>query len=150
MAPIASGSDAPPVPGIDLGSGPRLLFFYKVTCPVCQMAAPVLDAIAESVPGHVVGVGQDPASKLGDFAREYGMMAVPAVEDPPPYAASDAYAVVSVPTLFLIDGGIVTDVVEAWDRDGFNRVAAGLAGLAGVEPVVVSDASDGRPPFRPG
>jgi thiol-disulfide isomerase/thioredoxin len=148
--PIGAGSRAPDIHGVSFDEAPVLVAFYKVTCPVCQMAAPVVDAIAAAVPGGVVGVGQDPAAKLAAFAADHGMARVPAVEDPPPYPASDAYGIVSVPTLFLVNDGVVDDVVEAWDRDGFNRVAARLAGLSGVGPVAVSDASDGRPPFKPG
>jgi len=148
--PIGAGSRAPEIRGVSFDGGPVLVAFYKVTCPVCQMAAPVVDAIAAAVPGRVVGVGQDPPAKLAAFAADHGMSSVPAVEDPPPYVASDAYEIASVPTLFLVNDGVVDDVVEAWDRDGFNRVAARLAELSGVEPVVVSDESDGRPPFKPG
>ena len=40
--------------------------------------------------------------------------------------------------------------VGAWDRDGFNRVAATLAELTGGEPVLVSTPDDGLPDFKPG
>jgi hypothetical protein len=40
--------------------------------------------------------------------------------------------------------------VGAWDREGFNRVAAGLAQRTGTEPVVISSPGDGRPAFKPG
>ena len=78
-------------------------------------------------------------------------MGIGSVEDPPPYAVSDAYEVESVPTLFLVgDDGRVLDAVGAWDRDGFNRVAATLAERLGEEPVVVSTEGDGLPDFKPG
>ena len=77
-------------------------------------------------------------------------MGIASVEDAPPYAVSDAYAVESVPTLFLVDDGRVLDVVGAWDRDGFNRVAASLAGRLGAEPPLVSTTDDGLPEFQPG
>jgi thiol-disulfide isomerase/thioredoxin len=148
--PIGAGARAPHIPGVSFEDGAVLVAFYKVTCPVCQMAAPVLNAIAAAVPGRVAGVGQDPPAALAAFAADRGMGSVPAVEDPPPYVASDAYGIGSVPTLFLVNDGVVDDVVEAWDRDGYNRVAARLAELAGLEPVVVSDGSDGLSPFKPG
>jgi hypothetical protein len=44
----------------------------------------------------------------------------------------------------------VADAVVSWDRTGYNRASARLASLLGVEPVSVSDSSDGLPPFRPG
>ncbi len=126
------------------------MVFYKVTCPVCQMAAPKVDAMARAYPGRVVGVGQDPPDALERFGREFGMD-VPAVPDLPPYEASNAYGIEAVPTLFVIDGtGTVADAVVSWDRDGYNRASARLAELLGVETVTVSEPSDGLPSFRPG
>jgi thiol-disulfide isomerase/thioredoxin len=128
---------------------PRLLFFYKVTCPVCQMAAPVAERLGRAYPGRIVGVGQDPAPKLWEFAQSYGMT-VPRLVDPPPYPASVAYGVRVVPTLFVVADGRIDDVVESWDRDGYNRAAGRLAALTGAPPVAVSSPDDGLPVFRPG
>jgi thiol-disulfide isomerase/thioredoxin len=147
---IAVGEAAPLVPGLTFADGPVALIFYKVTCPVCQMAAPKVDAMARAYPGRVVGVGQDPPDELERFGREFGM-GVPAVPDLPPYDASNAYGIESVPTLFVIDRtGAVADAVVSWDRAGYNRASARLAELLGVDPATVSDSSDGLPPFRPG
>lgn len=147
---IAVGEAAPLVPGLTFADGPVALVFYKVTCPVCQMAAPKVDAMARAYPGRVVGVGQDPPDELERFGREFGM-GVPAVPDLPPYDASNAYGIESVPTLFVIDRtGAVADAVVSWDRAGYNRASARLAELLGVDPATVSDSSDGLPPFRPG
>ena len=89
------------------------------------------------------------APRAGRFAQASGI-GIGSVEDPPPYPASDAYDIVSVPTLYLVEDGAVADVVGAWDRDGFNRVAATLAGSVGAEPVAVSTPDDGLPAFQPG
>ena len=146
---IEVGASAPPVPGLT-GDGPAAVVFYKVTCPVCQMAAPKVDVLGRAYPGRVVGVGQDPNGELERFGREWGM-AVPAVPDLPPYDVSNAFGIETVPTVILVGGdGTVVDTVVSWDRDGYNRVSARLAELTGEEPVVVSEPSDGLPPFRPG
>jgi hypothetical protein len=150
MSPLRIGDVAPPVPGVTFGDGPVGLFFYKVTCPTCQLAAPTMKPIHDAFPGRVTGIGQDPAPKLDRFRSEYGM-GIDSIEDAPPYRLSDAYAIESVPTLYLIDRERrIADAVGAWDRDGFNRVAATLAGDLGAEPVVVSTPDDGRPAFKPG
>jgi thiol-disulfide isomerase/thioredoxin len=147
---IAVGDAAPLVPGVPFDEGPVALVFYKVTCPVCQMAAPKVDAMARAYPGRVVGVGQDPSDELERFDREFGMD-VPAVPDLPPYDMSNAFGIETVPTLVVIDSaGDVVDAVVSWDRAGFNRASARLARLLGVEPAMVSDSSDGLPAFRPG
>jgi thiol-disulfide isomerase/thioredoxin len=150
MSPLAVGSIAPELPGVEFGAGPLGLFFFKVTCPTCQLAAPVMRGFEGSFPGHVVGVGQDPMSTLDRFAEDFDM-GIRIVEDERPYRASAAYDLVSVPTLFLVgDDGRVLDVVGAWERDGFNRVAAGLAERLGKDPVLVSTPDDGLPDFKPG
>jgi thiol-disulfide isomerase/thioredoxin len=147
---IGVGDAAPLVPGVPFDEGPVALVFYKVTCPVCQMAAPKVDAMARAYPGRVVGVGQDPSDELERFDREFGMD-VPAVPDLPPYDMSNAFGIETVPTLVVIDSaGDVVDAVVSWDRAGFNRASARLARLLGVEPAMVSDSSDGLPAFRPG
>jgi len=150
VAVIAVGDAAPLVPGVPFDEGPVALVFYKVTCPVCQMAAPKVDAMARAYPGRVIGVGQDPPGELERFGREFGMD-VSALPDLPPYDMSNAYGIETVPTLIVIDSaGDVADAVISWDRAGFNRASARLAELLGVEPAMVSDSSDGLPAFRPG
>ena len=126
------------------------LVFYKVTCPVCQMSAPKVNVMAKAYPGRVVGVGQDPPDDLERFGQGFGMDVL-AVPDLPPYDISNAFGIDTVPTLFVIDGSReVADAVVSWDRAGYNRASGRLAELLGVEPVMVSDSSDGLPPFRPG
>jgi hypothetical protein len=150
MSPLQVGDVAPEVPAVEFGDGPVGLFFYKVTCPTCQMAAPTMGHFEAAFPGRVVGVGQDPEPDLARFSEEHEM-GIASVEDAPPYRVSDAYGVESVPTLYLVGADArVVEAVGAWDRDGFNRVASMLAELTGGEPVLVSTPDDGRPDFKPG
>ena len=123
--------------------GRVVLAFFKVTCPVCQMTAPKVQALADGG-ARVVAIGQDPAPKLLKYAERHGQH-VPTLAEPPPYRVADAFGVTAVPTLFLVGAeGVVEDNVGGWDRDGWNRVAA----AAGAGPV--SRPGDGLPPFRPG
>lgn len=150
MSPLKVGAIAPGVPGVRFGDGPVGLFFYKVTCPTCQMAAPKVEAFERAYPGRVVGIGQDPPEALERFTKEYGL-GLRSVVDPPPYEVSDAYEIVSVPTLFLVGAGCtVLESVGAWDRDAFNRVSHHLAELTGAGPVDISEPGDGLPAFQPG
>lgn len=149
MQPIPPGSPAPPIPGAERADGPSVVFFYKVTCPTCQLAAPVAERFASAFPGRFVGVGQDPGEKLDQFAEELDLTFV-SVADEPPYELSNAYGVRTVPTLFVLDDGEVADVVESWDREGWNRAATRLADLVGTTVERLSHESDGLPPFRPG
>ncbi len=149
MSPLAIGDRAPDLEGVGTVEGSRALFFYKVTCPTCQLAAPKMAAFEGIAPGRTIGVGQDPLPALERFAQTYGL-GIGTVEDAPPYAASVAYDIVSVPTLYLVEEGTVIDVVGAWDREGFNRVAATLARSSGVDPIEISSPLDGLPAFQPG
>jgi len=100
-------------------------------------------------PGRVIGIGQDPKVEIDRFAHEH-RMPIPSIEDTPPYRISDAYDVVSVPTLFLVEDSRVIETVGAWDRSGFNRVAQRIADLTGAPAVEVSKPEDGLPDFKPG
>jgi thiol-disulfide isomerase/thioredoxin len=150
MGVIAIGDEAPAIPGLAFGAGATALVFYKVTCPVCQMAAPKVAALEDAYPGHVVGLGQDPEQDLAAFDAEHGFGA-PSIADLAPYEASNAYGIEAVPTLILVGAdGVVHDVVQSWDREGYNRVAGELAELTGLPRIEPSDARDGLPAFRPG
>jgi hypothetical protein len=150
MGPLPVGAPAPQIAGVRFGDGPVGLFFYKVTCPTCQMAAPAVGAFEHAFPGRVIGIGQDPPERLEAFGREYAM-GLRAIPDLPPYPVSDAYGIVSVPTLFLVgEGWSIIESVGAWDRDGFNRVSERIAELTSVESVAISIPDDGLPAFQPG
>ena len=150
MAVIAIGDEAPAIPGLAFEAGPTALVFYKVTCPVCQMAAPKVAILEDAYPGHVIGIGQDADDDLVAFDAEHGFGA-PSIADLPPYAASNAFGIEAVPTLILVGpDGVVRDVVQSWDREGYNRIAAELSDLTGLPRVEASNVGDGLPAFRPG
>lgn len=149
MSPLQPGTEAPAIPGAERADGPRAVMFYKVTCPTCQLAAPIAERFHQAFPSRFLGVGQDPREKLDQFAQEL-RASFPSVSDQPPYDVSNAYDIRTVPTVFLVDDGRVLDVVESWDRDGWNRLAVKMGGLTGEDPEAMSWESDGLPPFRPG
>lgn len=123
--------------------GPVVLAFFKTTCPVCQMAAPKVQALAESGV-RVVAVGEDQPPEIRAYADRHGQR-VTTLSEPAPYPASGAFGIDTVPTLFRVDeGGTVRDAVVSWNRAEWNRFAEDAGGAA------VSEESDGLPPFRPG
>jgi peroxiredoxin len=151
--PAAPGDRAPTfiLPDIVTGEnvtnpwteGEVVLAFFKVTCPVCQMAAPKVQALADAGV-RVTAIGEDPQPALAGYAERFGQR-VPTVSEPKPYRVSDAYGITVVPTLVLVgDDGTVRDKVVSWDRDRWNALAA----AAGAAPI--SQPGDGLPPFRPG
>jgi hypothetical protein len=142
MSPLGPGSEAPPIEGADL-TGLRSVLFYKVTCPTCQLAAPVAERLYRADPDAFVAVGQDPPNRIDEFANELGTT-FPTIPEAPPYPVSEAWGVRTVPTLFVVEQGRVADVIESWDREAWNRASERLVGEA------VSHQGDGLPPFRPG
>ncbi len=123
--------------------GDVVLAFFKVTCPVCQMAAGKVQALADAGV-RVTAIGEDPPPALAAYAERYGQR-VPTVSEPRPYRVSDAYGISVVPTLVLVGAdGVVRDKVVGWDRERWNALAA----AAGAPPV--SREGDGLPSFRPG
>jgi peroxiredoxin len=143
MDPISVGAEAPPIPGEDVRDGRRAVVFYKVTCPTCQIAAPAMERLYTALPEAFTAVGQDPPEKLEGFAQQYGTTFT-VVPDTAPYPVSEAWGLRTVPTLFVLEDGKVSDLVESWDRDAWNRAAVALTGSP------VSEEGDGLPPFRPG
>jgi hypothetical protein len=132
--------------------GPAVLFFYKGDCSASDVAAHVLPRLA-SLPGlAVAAVSQDGPEETDAFSRAHRLAAggVQMLVDPEPWPASEAFRVLTTPTLVLVArGGRVEAVVEGWSRDDANALAARAASLAGAPTRVVSTAADG-PSFRPG
>ena len=125
------------------GAGATVLAFFKTTCPVCQMVAPKVEAMARSG-ARVVAIGEDPAPALAAYRTRHGQD-VRTLTEPAPYRVSAAYGLTSVPTIVLVgENGVVRDAVVGWDREGWNRLAAAAGGAP------VSTEGDGLPPYRPG
>ena len=124
--------------------GATVLSFFKVSCPVCKMVAPMLTAMSEAGV-RVVAVGEDPPDALVRFAEQEGQR-VPTVSEPAPYDVSEAYGLEAVPTIFLIGAdGAVVESIGGWNRDTWNA----LAERAGMS-TPLSTPDDGLRPFRPG
>lgn len=149
MSPLSPGSRAPTFPGAELGDGVRGVLFYKVTCPTCQLAAPVAERLYRAIGDRLVAVAQDPPDRVRGFEASFGTT-FPSLTDGEPYEVSNAYGIRTVPTLFLVHDGRIDDVVESWDRDGWNRLGAKLSAAAAAPPEALSWPGDGLPPFRPG
>jgi len=111
--------------------GPVLLFFYKVTCPVCQMTAPFLERFHREGGLRVYGISQNEAGETREFLKYFGA-SFPTLLDSEDtgYAASNAYGISSVPTLFLVEGdGMLEQVIEGWNRIDMEALSA-RAGMA--------------------
>ena len=151
---LSSGDKAPSftLPSVDGGGevtdpwteGTTVLAFFKVSCPVCKMVAPMLTKLSEGG-ARVVAVGEDPTEAIAQYNETQGQR-VPSLSEAAPYSVSEAYGLEAVPTIFLVGpDGTIEQAIAGWNRDTWNELAA-TVGLA--EPLSTPD--DGLRPFRPG
>ncbi len=124
--------------------GTTLVAFFKTSCPVCKMVAPMWTKLSEGGV-RMFAVGEDPPEAITRYNEAQGQR-VPTLSQPAPYDVSRAYDIEAVPSMFLIaSDGAIQHALAGWNRDTWNRLAADL-GLD--EPLSTPD--DGLRPFRPG
>jgi peroxiredoxin len=141
LADIANGQEVAD-PWAD---GQVLLAFFKTSCPVCKMVAPMLAKVADAGI-RVVAIGEDAADDLTRYRDEQGQHVPVTLTEPAPYPVSEAYGLEAVPTVFLVGpDGTIQNAIPGWSRDTWNALAASV-GMS--EPLSTPD--DGLRPFRPG
>jgi peroxiredoxin len=125
----------------ELRNGPVVLAFYKVSCPTCQMTLPFLERLAASA--NLIAISQDDARDSREFNRRFGI-SVPTLLDSRPYAASNAYGITNVPSVFVVepDGRISSSF------SGFHKAALEKLGARFGAPVFRD--TDRVPELRPG
>jgi peroxiredoxin len=122
-----------------IAHGPAVLAFFKITCPICQMTFPFLERIHAAAGSAlpIYGVSQNDARDTRDFARQFGVtfpMLLDSEDDG--FAASNAYGISSVPTIYIVEaGGVISSVSEGWSR----RDITALGERAGANPLRPSD-----------
>ena len=101
-----------------LAAGPALLAFYKVSCPVCQLAFPYLERLAAGKSLQIIAISQDDDSSTKNFNHRFGVT-FPTLLDQSKenYPASNAYGISSVPSLFLVE----KDGQVAKSFNGFSK-----------------------------
>src|SRR3954471_8073899 len=134
--------------------GPVALVFFKVSCPVCQMAFPYFERLHQAYRGKsvgVIGISQDSAADTAGFIKRFGITFPVALDDMKKYPASNAYGLTNVPTLFLVapDGKIEVSSV-AWSRDDLEKVSGHFAAATVAEKKELVHASANVPAFKPG
>lgn len=102
-----------------LKNGSRVFVaFFKITCPTCQFTLPFLERISRSTSVPMIAISQDDAESTREFNQEYGIT-IPTLLDREElgYAASNAYRISHVPSMFLID----PDGKISWASNGFHK-----------------------------
>lgn len=154
---IAAGASFPEVAVDTLGdgdttslvlSGPTLLIVFKRSCPTSQLALPVFQHWTGYGPEvSVLGVSQDSPAETRAFFDGVGID-LPVVFDPAPYSLSAALELSSVPSLLLVEDGVVTWTGEGWQIATATELAERLGVMAGREPILIG--ADDLPPWKPG
>ena len=111
-----------------LTGGPALLAFFKVSCPVCQLTFPFLERVHQAGALPVYGISQNDAKDTRQFVKRY-RTTFPMLLDSENggFPVSNAYAISSVPTMFLIErDGSIQQVMLVWRKD--EMIALGAVG----------------------
>lgn len=164
MTTMASGTIAPQftlpdlngksVPLADaLTNGPALVVFFKVSCPTCQLTLPFIQRLHEAYGAaglSIFAVSQDNASDTRAFAQEFGLR-LPLLIDAQGYAASKAYGLTNVPSLFWInaDGKIhITSV--GFSKTDLAKISGEAAVATGKPAKSIFRPGEKVPEFKPG
>lgn len=128
---------------------PQALFFFKVDCGTCPIAAPAVEALQRAYPGlEVVAISQDGEEETKAWLAAHRLGVAAALEGEG-WPASAAFGLAAVPTLVLVDAaGRVACVQEGWSRHGYDAFSAEAARLLGSPPVTIAPPEG--PAFRPG
>lgn len=134
--------------------GPVLAAFFKVSCPVCQLAFPYLERIfaayGNSKP-QIVGISQDNAADSAAFAQKFGVKFPVALDEIGKYPASRAYGLTHVPTVFWISPeGKVEFSSVGWDKKDMERLNEKYAAAAGKPKVELFKPGESVPDYKPG
>lgn len=165
MSALLAGVEAPEInlAGLDgakfslrdaLKKGPVLAAFFKVSCPICQMAFPYVERLFHAYGKQgkitVTGVSQDNAADTRAFNREFGVT-FPVLLDEKNYAVSRAYGLTNVPTLFLISPeGEIEMTLVSWSKAEMEQLSRRLAEVNGMPVAEIFRRNEQVPEFRPG
>lgn len=164
MEALESGATAPQfaLKGVDgksaslagvLNGGPALVAFFKVGCPTCQFTLPFLQRLHETYGGaglSVLGISQDDSTDTRAFMQEFGIR-FPVLLDDRGYAASKAYGLANVPSLFWInpDGKIHATSV-GFAKGELEKISAEAALATGKAAKPLFRPGEKIPEFKPG
>ncbi len=140
----------------DVAPAPKaetLYAFFHTECPTSEMAIPFIERLQKIGEGRglsVLAVSQDDPAQTATFQERLGV-AVPTLYDPPPWRASDALKLSSVPTFVCVDrGGRVERLVEGLQREKLEAFAERSAALAGRPSRPLFRPDENVPAIRPG
>jgi len=162
---VASGARAPdfnlPLVGggyrglrdlLDPGGG--VLVFFKEDCPTSELVVPRLMPLAKALQDEdrfFLAIAEDEEETARAFRERHGLT-FPMAWQAPPYHASRAYQIATVPALFAVDGtGVIAERVEGFIKSEYIALGEALEqalALGSAPPVL--DRPEELPQLRPG
>ena len=137
-----------------LEPGGGVLIFFKEDCPASELVVPRLGPLAKALEREdrfFLAVAEDPEETARAFRDRHGLK-FPIGWQAPPYPASKAYEVVTVPALFVVDGtGAVAERVEGFIKSEYEALGEAIEqalALGSAPPVL--ERPEELPQLRPG
>jgi len=156
LIPLEAGAHAPTfqLPRLEGGEtslaaitavGPALLAFFKISCPVCQLAFPFLERLHQPGKLPVYGISQNNARDTREFAKRYGVTFPMLLDlESTGFPVSNAYGLTNVPTLFLVEPvGSIAKTIHGWNKQE-------MAALGATNGVSVFRPEDNAPEWKAG
>jgi len=135
------------------GTKPVLVVFFKESCPTCRFTLPFVQRLHEHVGprgGRILGVSQDGSAGARSLAAEL-RLSFPIGVDGPGFPVSEAWGLVAVPTIYLVDaGGFVLRGSAGFHRADLEEMAADLASAVGSAPPVLYRGHESVPAMKAG
>jgi peroxiredoxin len=137
---------------LDPGGG--VLLFFKQDCPTSELVlthiAPLARAL-EREERFFLAVAEEDEETTRAFRDRHGIR-FPIAWQPAPFAASRAYGLTTVPSLFVIDGqGAIAERVEGFVKSEYETLGEAIEqALALGSPPWVLDRPEELPQLRPG
>jgi hypothetical protein len=114
--------------------GETLYAFFKTTCATSEMAWPYVEEIRRLADGgrlRVLPVSQDDPAETAAFHGRTGYSGT-ALYDPPPWSASEALGLISVPAFLLVGkDGLIEETATGFQKQKMEAFAARAAESAG-------------------
>ncbi|HYB54049.1 MAG TPA: TlpA disulfide reductase family protein [Thermoanaerobaculia bacterium] len=126
---------------------------FHTECPTSELCWPYLERLRRIGDGGglpVVGVSQDDPSETAAFLARLGVSA-PVLYDPPPWKASQALGLSSVPALARVGAdGRVQEIVVGFQKARLDGLATRAAELSGRPAGSLFGPNENVPAVRPG
>jgi peroxiredoxin len=165
MTALASGKIAPDfsLPAMDggefslrevLARGPVVVAFFKISCPVCQYALPMLERIYKAHGNRsvtFVGISQNDEKETATFMKQYGVTFPMLLDDTDTFPVSNAYGITNVPTVFWIaQNGEIEVSSVGWSRQDIEDIKRKAEGVTGELPLPLFEPDEHVADFRAG